>query len=459
METLVTTDMGNDTWEWHLSTKEHNILSFLWSRFIKCSDDSITDYQNETKIDERVSDKTSELNEDNTLLQSKMTMLEKTIAQKESTIQAQEEHLETSRENKSKDIDQLVKKSTEHKDELINALKEHITNLSEEKKEERILNETLRTENKELNNKLHKDNNNSSYRKGVIGEKKLFELLREECEFNVCETCGENHMGDARVIYQGMSFCIDAKQYQGTVQRDQGSSKLVFDVEKNSYDGGVLISWDSGIYDHITTSKIRGPVAYQIINGRPYLFLSEASKLPDGVIISLIKELYNKRLTNEDQTNVEINEKLSSELATMIESEIKSLNNREKTRISEKSQDDKRRIVLQELKKEFKLTNNSLNSTTSSKKDIVTDICSHLHEIKQEYKTQRNSIRDIKSYLEKYYAKNEIKYEKFTESDLKKVLNELDMKGDNKHGKNYLGQQRKRDTVTWGIELCPDILN
>ena len=97
METVTTTNIGNDTWQWNMPTKQHNILSFLWSRFIKASDDSITDYQNETKIDERVIEKTSELNEENHTLQSKVKKLEKGKTKDDSTIQGLRNEIVTMR--------------------------------------------------------------------------------------------------------------------------------------------------------------------------------------------------------------------------------------------------------------------------------------------------------------------------------------------------------------------------
>ena len=96
---------------------------------------------------------------------------------------------------------------------------------------------------------------------------------------------------------------------------------------------------------------------------------------------------------------------------------------------------------------------------SSSNINIVTEICVILTEIKQEYKSQRNSIRDIKTYIETYCEKHSKNYSKFTESDLKKALTQLTIESEKKHGKNYQGKQRKKDTITYAIELSPDHLN
>ena len=45
------------------------------------------------------------------------------------------------------------------------------------------------------------------------------------------------------------------------------------DVEKHNYDGGVLISWDSGIYDPQTSSKIKDVLFYKNII-KPKRFIS-----------------------------------------------------------------------------------------------------------------------------------------------------------------------------------------
>ena len=45
MESLTINNIGKDIWQWKVSTQEHNILYFLWNRFIKSSDDSIIDFK------------------------------------------------------------------------------------------------------------------------------------------------------------------------------------------------------------------------------------------------------------------------------------------------------------------------------------------------------------------------------------------------------------------------------
>ena len=312
----------------------------------------------------------------------------------------------------------------------------------------------MREEIKELNNNNNNKNNKSSYDQGVMGEKKLLDVLREESDFLVKDTHGANHMGDAEVIYSDMRFCIDAKQYKTTCPHKE-STKLVDDVEKNSYDGGILISWDSGIYDPQTSSKIKDLLFYKTFNGKPYLFISNANSIPEKLIISAIKELSTNKLTNESLNTIQINDKLSEELSKMIYSELKEIDASDKKLKIKERRNNERRKELHSLAKEYKLTNNSLKSSNN---DIITDICSHLQEIKQEYKAQRNSTRDIKVYIEQYCDKYEITYHKFTDGDVKKALIELCIESGNKTGKNYQGKQRKSSNSTWAIELSLELL-
>jgi len=459
METLIINKLGKDIWEWKVSTEEHNILYFLWNRFIKSAEDSITDYQNESKIKERAKELTEYIQEDNNKLESKVLIQEKDISKKDSKIQALQEEIDILRENRLEDIKHQVESSNESKNELIMELKEQNMSLKEEKKEQCKIYEAredkLRQELKEITINNTNKNNKSSYENGIEGEKKLFELLREESEFCVKDTHGASHKGDAEVKYLEMRLCIDAKQYKTTCPHKE-SSKLVEDVEKNSYDGGVLISWDSGIYDPQTSTKIKDLIFNKIINGKPYVFISQANSIPDSLLISAIKELKNNKISNDSLNTIQMNEKITEELASMIDCELKELDSSDKTLKIKERRNTERRKILVGMQKEYNLSN---YTSKTSQKDIVTEICTHLGEIKQEYKSQRNSTRDIKSYLEQYLKKNKINYDKFTESDLKKALDKEHFESNKIKGKNYKNIMRKNDSITWNIELLPELLN
>ena len=140
----------------------------------------------------------------------------------------------------------------------------------------------------------------------------------------------------------------------------------------------------------------------------------------------------------------------------MIDSELKELSANEKKLKIKERRNTERRKVLVSMQKEYNLSN---YSSKSSQNDIVTEICTYLSDIKQEYKSQRNSTRDIKLYLEQYYTKNKINYDKFTESDLKKALELEHFESKKIKGKNYKNITRKNDSMTWNIELLPDLLN
>ena len=463
MESLTINNIGKDIWQWKVSTQEHNILYFLWNRFIKSSDDSIIDYQNKSKINERAQELTEELQEDNNKLHSKVLNQEKDISKKDIRIKTLQEQVDTLRENRSEDIKHHVENSIESKNELITELKDQIISLKDDKnmqlnqmKQDYEAREVLlKQELKEITMNNNKNNNKSSYEQGIQGEKRLFELIREESDFYFKDTHCSNHNGDAEVKYLEMRLCIDAKQYKSTCPHKE-SSKLIDDVEKNSYDGGVLISWDSGIYDPQTSTKIKDLIFNKIINGKPYVFISQANSIPDSLLISSIKNLKNNKSSNDTLNTIQMNEKISEELAIMIDSELKELSANEKKLKIKERRNTERRKVLVSMQKEYNLSN---YSSKSSQNDIVTEICTHLSDIKQEYKSQRNSTRDIKLYLEQYYTKNKINYDKFTESDLKKALELEHFESKKIKGKNYKNITRKNDSMTWNIELLPDLLN
>jgi len=463
MDLLNSKSLGNNMWEIVCNTFQKDVIYFLFNRFIKSSDDSITDYQNESKINNRVSEKTKELCLENKSLKINLETQKKDNLQKDNKIDSLQESLNTLRENRSEDISQQVDKSLELKNELITELKNQTISLKQEKndqlkqlKEDYEVRELLlREEIKELNNNNNNNNNKSSYETGLIGEKKLLDFLREDNEFTVKDTHGTSHMGDAEILYNDFKLCIDAKQYKTTCPHKE-STKLIEDVEKHNYNGGVLISWDSGIYDPQTSSKIKDLLFYKMINGKPFLFISYAATIPDSLLIKSIKDLSNNQLNSESLTIIQNNEKLKEDFSTIIVSELKELDSSDKKCKIKLRRNDERRKHLNSILKEYNLS--SINNS-SSNINIVTEICDILTEINQEYKSQRNSIRDIKTYIEIYSEKHSKNYSKFTESDLKKALTQLTIESEKKHGKNYQGKQRKKDTITYAIELSPQHLN
>jgi hypothetical protein len=225
------------------------------------------------------------------------------------------------------------------------------------------------------------------------------------------------------------------------------------DVEKHNYDGGVLISWDSGIYDPQTSSKIKDIVFYKNINGKPYLFISFATTIPESLIIKSIKDLYDNKLNTESLNIIQNNEKIKEEFSVMIVNELKELDSSDKNHKIKLRRNDERRKQLNSILKEHNLS--SCNKTH----DIVTEIAGIVTEIKQEYVSQRNTAQDIKHYIELYCDKKNKKIKNFNVSDLKTALTQLNIVSENKHGKNYLNKVKKRNTLTWSIELSPEFLD
>jgi len=455
-ELLDITKISENIYNIACDTFQKDILYFLWNRFIKNTDDSITDIQNDSKINQRVSEKTKELCLENKSLKNNLETQKKDNLQKENKILGLQEQLNILREQNSLSITEAVNTNNEAKEEIINLLKDNINQLTDN------INELKSDHKNELNDyKLQlselktETSTKTSYATGLIGEQRLIELLREDNEFTVKDTHGTSHMGDAEILYNEFKICIDAKQYKTTCPHKE-STKLMEDVEKHNYDGGVLISWDSGIYDPQTSSKIKDHLFYKNINGKPYLFISYATTIPELLIIKSIKDLYDNKLNSESLNIIQNNEKLKEEFTSMIVNELKELDASDKNHKIKLRRNDERRKQLNSILKEYNLS--SCNKS-SSNNDIVTEISTLLSEIKQDYVSQRNTTQDIKQYIDVYCEKNNKKINKFSISDLKLALNELNISSENKYGKNYLGKPKKQKSLTWSIELSPEFLD
>ena len=455
-ELLDITKISENIYNIACDTFQKDILYFLWNRFIKNTDDSITDIQNDSKINERVSEKTKELCLENKSLKNNLETQKKDNLQKENKILGLQEQLNILRDQNSLSITEAVNTNNEAKEEIINLLKDNINQLTDN------INELKSDHKNELNDyklqlsELKKETSTkTSYATGLIGEHKLIELLREDNEFTVKDTHGTSHMGDAEILYNDFKICIDAKQYKTTCPHKE-STKLMEDVEKHNYDGGVLISWDSGIYDPQTSSKIKDHLFYKNINGKPFLFISYATTIPELLIIKSIKDLHDNKLNSESLNIIQNNEKLKEEFTSMIVNELKELDSSDKNHKIKLRRNDERRKHLNSILKEHNLSSCNKQSSNNS---IVTEITSLLSEIKQEYVSQRNTAQDIKQYIEVYCDKNNKKINKFSISDIKLALNELNISSENKYGKNYLGKPKKQKILTWSIELSPEFLN
>ena len=455
-ELLDITKINENIYNIACNTFQKDILYFLWNRFIKSTNDSITDIQNDSKINERVSEKTKELCLENKSLKNNLETQKKDNLQNENKILGLQEQINILREQNSLSITEAVNTNNEAKEEIINLLKENINQLTDN------INELKSDHKNELNDyklqlsELKKETSTkTSYATGLIGEHKLIELLREDNEFTVKDTHGTSHMGDAEILYNDFKICIDAKQYKTTCPHKE-STKLMEDVEKHNYDGGVLISWDSGIYDPQTSSKIKDHLFYKNINGKPFLFISYATTIPELLIIKSIIDLQYNKLNSQSLNIIQNNEKLKEDFTSMIVNELKELDSSDKNHKIKLRRNDERRKQLNSILKEYNLS--SCNKS-SSNNDIVTEISTLLSEIKQDYVSQRNTAQDIKQYIELYCDKNNKKINKFSISDIKLALNQLNISSENKYGKNYLGKPKKQKILTWSIELSPEFLD
>jgi len=357
--------------------------------------------------------------------------------------------------------------------------KEYIMNTSEKSMEKIRVNDqklihSLSERNNQLNETiqaylLEKNTTNSSHAIGLEGEIELLTILGEESSFEVNDTSLISHSGDAVVTYNDKRICIDSKKYNNNLPKKE-VLKLVKDINRNDYYGGVIISFNSFITNPDTNKRAEDKVYSMTTGGVPVLLLSNAGEYRDE-INSIIKLYFDSHKSlDENETQVDtlgLLESIEDELqqidneARTIEGESKS----HETYIRRRKQDLNRRAQTLKKMKDMMLCKSlsgeivSENPVSSPIGELI-NLIAHKNDGNNE---QRNSTHDIKRYFKLYCSHNshtllhDIK--NTVPKELNKILSSLGYKSDKKHGLNYDKKVRNKTQETWSLHLPPYNLN
>tara|TARA_Y100000389_G_scaffold87489_1_gene84001 strand:- start:509 stop:1894 length:1386 start_codon:yes stop_codon:yes gene_type:complete len=357
--------------------------------------------------------------------------------------------------------------------------KEYIMNTSEKSMEKIRVNDqklihSLSERNNQLNETiqaylLEKNTTNSSHAIGLEGEIELLTILGEESSFEVNDTSLISHSGDAVVTYNDKRICIDSKKYNNNLPKGE-VLKLVKDINRNDYYGGVIISFNSFITNPDTNKRAEDKVYSMTTGGVPVLLLSNASEYRQEInsIIKLYFDSHKKLDEKETQVDtIGLLESIEDELQR-IDKEAKTIEGESKSHeiyIRRRKQDLNRRA--QTLKKmKNMILYKPLSDEIVTENHVSPPLGELINSIADKHDVnngQRNSTGDIKRYFELYCSRkshpqlDDIK--KTSPKELNKILSSLGYKSDKKYGLNYDNKVRKKNQETWSLNLSPDILN
>lgn len=469
----------------------YHMCNQLLSKFRGITSDTLTDYCNEKEIDKRVSSRTQKLSKDidevrcehNTLLEERDN-LTYTVRSNETHITRLQEELKVCHHKLLEDklhstalTQAEVSKIESRNTEVVEILKSQLNDIKAHY-ESQILD--LKKD-KETLTLCVNEQQTSSYGLGVMGEDKLLEILQESGEFNVHDTHKENHKGDVVISRNNKSYCLDSKNYTSNVRRDE-VSKLIKDIELNKFDGGAIISWNSGIYDPFSKSRIKQQIYYKMISSKPVLFISRANEISREALISLLMNLEDHVLSNPTfKTDRRTYDELKQRLITLAKEELKKIASRQtsltKQLNNSKTEQHYWTDVLSSVTKEDILPSGDPDtegqlppSDHATKKDqlpytddIITDIPLLLNHISDSSLEQRNSTKDILTYLQTYckFHKHKLTNEinKLSSTTLKDILHKCSYISECKHGYSYRNRVRPKSSSTWGIGLPSNLNN
>jgi len=237
----------------------------------------ILDEQNRIMIDERVTEKSSHLQEDLDEKSEELSDLSEEFKHVSSTCNNLYAELDSLKEKKDSEIEKAVELSVSANTEFIQHLKEEI--------------ESLKSQNTQILSDFVKDNTCSSQALGVIGENEMLNILQSGSWDEVIETNKKDHSGDFIIKYKSKKYIIDVKNYTGDVPHKE-VRKLAKDIDSNSCDGGAIISMNSGIYNPNINMLTQDKIHQITVSGKSILLLSNASLLNPDFINSSLKLLY-----------------------------------------------------------------------------------------------------------------------------------------------------------------------
>ena len=279
--------------EFNISDPEKEPTLFLLLKdylgsFNNHKENHILDEQNRILIDERVTEKSSHLQEKLDSKSQELAELSEDFKHVTTTCNNLYAELDSLKQNKNLEIEKAVEQSVSANAEFIQHLKSEIDSLKLERNQ--ILSEFI------------KDNSCSSYESGVIGENEMLNIIQSGSWDEVIVTNKKDHSGDFILKYKNKKYIIDVKNYSDNVPGKE-VRKLAKDIDSNSCDGGAIISLNSGIYNPNINMLVREKIHPITVSGKSILLLSNASLLNQDFINSILLSMHSDS-TSDNNTMV-----------------------------------------------------------------------------------------------------------------------------------------------------------
>lgn len=248
----------------------------------------ILDEQNRILIDERVTEKSSHLQEKLDSKSQELSELSEEFKHITTTCNNLYAELNSVKQNKNLEIEKAVEQSVLANADFIQHLKSEI--------------DSLKLERNQILSDFIKDNSCSSYESGVIGENEMLNIIQSGSWDEVIVTNKKDHSGDFILKYKNKKYIIDVKNYSDNVPGKE-VRKLAKDIDTNSCDGGAIISLKSGIYNPNINMLVRENIHPITFSGKSILLLSNASLLNQDFINSILLLMHSDS-TSDNNTLV-----------------------------------------------------------------------------------------------------------------------------------------------------------
>ena len=301
----------------NLTPEENTMMVISYCHGMMKSKDKHIDLLNHDKINKRVEENTRERTE---VLENELKLKEKELEKmvlKNDSLKGKkdllDEELTNSKENAKKEQKEMDQ-------EMIDLLKEQ--NLSLQGKLE-----TLTDSVQGLTNM-----NNNSQKKGKIGED-LTEKKIIPPGWEYENKANESHQGDGHLWnpHSQYKLLIDYKNYTQKIPKGE-TLKLIKDVNDNHMRAGVMVSLTSGISHH-TKSMERNSIEIEMIENTPYLFISHANDLTEGILQSLMITLdrFISEISGDKENLVETRVLLLQQSVNMLNLSLDKMKSQRKT--------------------------------------------------------------------------------------------------------------------------------
>tara|TARA_B110000914_G_C15479086_1_gene454703 strand:- start:167 stop:1522 length:1356 start_codon:yes stop_codon:yes gene_type:complete len=309
---------------YNLTPKEATIMVISYYHGMLKSKDKQTDLLNHDQINERVEENTRERT---VCLEDEL----KEIKKKYEKIELKNESLEEKNNLLNNEIMSSKKEAKEEQKEMD---QEMIETLKEDKN-------ILQKQNYSLQDKIEgltvsvqslTNTNNNSQKKGKVGED-LTEKKIIPPGWEYENKANESHQGDGHLWnpHSQYKLLIDYKNYTQKIPKGE-TLKLIKDVNDNHMRAGVMVSLTSGISHH-TKSMERNSIELEMIENTPYLFISYANDLTDGILQSLMITLdcFISEISGDKENLVELRVLLLQQSVNMLNLSLDKMKSQRKT--------------------------------------------------------------------------------------------------------------------------------